>query len=164
MTTLKYLSAYPEQIQSRVLAMIASNQLGTHLAKRYPNRHNITTDKQLFEYISEIKADYLKNTPALSKAVFDSKIKVVQHALGTHTHITRVQGSNLKSKNEIRIASLFKMTPPEFLRMIVVHELAHFKIKEHSKSFYQLCLHMEPEYMQLEFDLRLYLIYQDLQV
>jgi len=51
--------------------------------------------------------------------------------------------------------------PAEFLRMIVVHELAHLKEQEHNKAFYQLCLHMEPDYHQLEFDLRAYLTYLD---
>ena len=41
--------------------------------------------------------------------------------------------------------------------MIVVHELAHLKEKEHSKAFYQLCSHLEPAYHQLEFDTRLWL-------
>ena len=60
-------------------------------------------------------------------------------------------------KNEIKIAEVFRVGPEAFLRMIVVHELAHFKEKEHDKAFYQLCAHMEPAYHQLEFDLRLYL-------
>jgi predicted metal-dependent hydrolase len=47
--------------------------------------------------------------------------------------------------------------PIEWLRMIVVHELAHTKERSHDKAFYQLCTHMEPDYHQLEFDLRLYL-------
>lgn len=46
--------------------------------------------------------------------------------------------------------------------MIVVHELAHLKEKEHDKSFYQLCCHMEPQYHQLEFDTRLWLTQQSL--
>ena len=68
-----------------------------------------------------------------------------------------MQGGKLKAKREIRVASLFKETPAEFLQMIVVHELAHLKEKNHDKAFYQLCLHMEPQYHQYEFDLRLYL-------
>jgi predicted metal-dependent hydrolase len=68
-----------------------------------------------------------------------------------------VQGAKLKAKREIRIATLFREVPPEFLRMIVVHELAHFKEKDHDKAFYQLCTWMEPEYHRYEFDLRLYL-------
>ena len=88
---------------------------------------------------------------------FDSKLQIVQHALGTHTTVSRVQGSKLKSKREIRIASLFKDGPPEFLRMIVVHELAHLRERAHDKAFYQLCAYMEPGYHQLEFELRMYL-------
>jgi hypothetical protein len=45
--------------------------------------------------------------------------------------------------------------------MIVVHELAHVKEREHDKAFYQLCRYMEPDYLQLEFDLRAYLTYLD---
>jgi hypothetical protein len=46
--------------------------------------------------------------------------------------------------------------------MIVVHELAHIKEKEHNKAFYKLCMHMEPDYHQLEFDTRLYLTHLEL--
>jgi hypothetical protein len=74
----------------------------------------------------------------------------------------RVQGGRLKAKNEIRIASLFKEVPLAFLKMITVHELAHLKEKEHNKAFYKLCLMMEPDYHQIEFDLRLYLTHLDL--
>ena len=68
-----------------------------------------------------------------------------------------MQGANLKSQNEISIASLFKELPLEFLRMVVVHELAHLRHKDHDKAFYRLCEHMEPEYMRYELDLRLLL-------
>lgn len=105
----------------------------------------------------DIKNDYLRKTEPVSKVAFDSKIHVINHALGLHTTISRVQGSKLKSKHEIRIASMFKEVPPEFLKMIVVHELAHLKEKDHDKAFYKLCEYMEPQYHQLEFDLRLYL-------
>ncbi|MDO2103108.1 DUF45 domain-containing protein, partial [Escherichia coli] len=78
-------------------------------------------------------------------------------ARGLHTAISRVQGGKLKAKKEIRVASLFKDAAPEFLRMIVVHELAHLKESEHNKAFYQLCQYMLPDYHQLEFDLLEYL-------
>ena len=107
----------------------------------------------------EVKGQYLRNAGQLSKVAFDGKLHVIQHALGTHTSISRIQGTKLRAKREIRIAELFKEMPLEFLRMIVVHELAHIKEREHNKAFYQLCRHMEPEYHQLEFDLRAYLTY-----
>jgi len=89
--------------------------------------------------------------------VYDNHIHVINNALGLHTYISRVQGNKLKRKNEIRISTAFKQAPEPLLRMIVVHELAHLKEKEHNKDFYQLCLHMLPDYHQLEFDARLYL-------
>ncbi|QLG87107.1 M48 family metallopeptidase [Chitinibacter bivalviorum] len=162
MNSLKYIAHYPAQLVAQVQSLIEKNQLAPMLAKKYPERHSIQTDKALYEYVSEIKSDYFRNTAAISKVGFDSKISVINHALGLHTQISRVQGGKLKSKNEIRIATLFKNTPPEFLKMIVVHELAHLKEKEHNKAFYQLCQHMEPNYLQYEFDLRLHLTVQEL--
>lgn len=64
-----------------------------------------------------------------------------------------MQGGKLKAKVEIRVATVFRNAPEPFLRMIVVHELAHLKEKEHNKAFYQLCCHMEPQYHQLELTL-----------
>ena len=73
----------------------------------------------------------------------------------THTAVSRVQGSQLKAKREIRIASVFKDAPADFLRMIVVHELAHLRERAHDKAFYALCRHMAPDYHALEFDTRM---------
>jgi UTP pyrophosphatase len=162
MQTLKYLTAYSESVQSQVRDLIEQDQLAQLLRKKYTATHDIRTDKALYDYVMGIKNEFLRSSEPLSKVAFDSKLKVIQHALGTHTTVSRVQGSKLKSKREIRIATLFKDVPIELLRMITVHELAHIKEKAHDKAFYQLCAHMEPNYHQLEFDLRLYLTWQDL--
>ncbi len=92
---------------------------------------------------------------------FDGQLQQLKNALSTHSAVSRVQGGQLKAKREIRIATLFRAAPEAFLRMIVVHELAHLRVREHDKAFYQLCLHMEPDYHQYEFDLRTYLSYRD---
>lgn len=162
MQQLSYLQAYPEHIQSQVRQLIADGKLGEVLLRKYAGAHEVRTDKALYNYVQDLKNRYLRNGEQISKVAFDSKIKVIQHALGQHTYISRVQGSKLKSKHEIRVASLFKFVPDEFLRMIVVHELAHLKEKEHNKAFYKLCTHMEPNYHQYELDLRLYLTQMDL--
>ena len=99
----------------------------------------------------------MRKSAPLSKICFDKKIHVVNNALGLHTYVSRIQGAKLKSKNELRVSTLFKNTPEAFLNMIVVHELAHLKEKDHNKAFYQLCLHMLPDYHQIEFDVRVYL-------
>ncbi|MEK6658110.1 MAG: YgjP-like metallopeptidase domain-containing protein [Campylobacterota bacterium] len=162
MDSLKYLQHYSEATKKQVLELIKQDKLAQHLKNRYPNPHTVKTDKALFTYVNELKNSHMKNAPNLSKVLYDGKINVIHNALGTHHFISRVQGSKLKSKNEIRIASMFKSVPQEFLEMIVVHELAHFREKEHNKAFYNLCLYMQPSYHQVEFDLRLYLTHLDI--
>ncbi len=159
---LKYLNHYPQQTKKHVHQLIEQNRLEAHLIKKYPLPHAMKNDKALFSYVTDLKNEHMKRTAPLSKALYDGKINVIHNALGTHHFISRVQGSKLKASNEIRIASMFKNVPEEFLRMIVVHELAHFKEKEHNKAFYKLCEYMEPNYHQIEFDLRLYLTHIDL--
>jgi hypothetical protein len=117
----------------------------------------VRNDTALYEYVTELKARHLRNAEPLSKVAFDGKLQTIHNALGTHTTVARVQGGKLKTKREIRVANLFREAPPEFLRMIVVHELAHLKERQHDKAFYQLCCRMEPDYHQLEFDVRAWL-------
>ncbi|MDM0058343.1 YgjP-like metallopeptidase domain-containing protein [Variovorax fucosicus] len=159
---MKYLTGYPPALLAKVQQQLQSaGGLAGPLRQRYPVAHDIRTDRALYDYVTGLKSDYLRNAEPLSKVAFDSKLHVIRNALGTHTTVSRVQGSKLKSKREIRVASLFKEVPAEWLRMIVVHELAHMKEREHDKAFYALCTHMEPAYHQLEFDLRLYLTHLD---
>lgn len=154
---MKYLAGYPENIKASVRQLIEQNRLGDMLLEKYPTAHDIRTDKALYDYVLDLKSRFLRNATPINKVAFDSRIKIIEHALGQHTRISRVQGGKLKTSREIRIASLFREVPLEFLQMIAVHELAHLKEKEHGKAFYQLCTHMEPEYHQYELDLRLYL-------
>ncbi len=162
MKELKYLHHYNSHTQAQVHKLIKEDKLGLHLLEKYKNPHAVKNDKALFSYVSSLKNEHLKNASPLSKVLYDGKINVIHNALGTHHFISRVQGSKLKAKNEIRIASMFKSVPEEFLKMIAVHELAHFREKEHNKAFYKLCEYMEPSYHQLEFDLRLYLTHLEL--
>jgi predicted metal-dependent hydrolase len=154
-----YLAGYPLTLAEQVQRLIEQDLLPNMLLQKYPHAHIVRSDKALYDYVLEAKSMYLRNAGQLSKVAFDGKLHVIQRALGTHTSISRIQGTKLRAKREIRIAELFKEMPLEFLRMIVVHELAHIKEREHNKAFYQLCRHMEPDYHQLEFDLRAYLTY-----
>ncbi|MEY8879751.1 MAG: M48 family metallopeptidase [Leptothrix sp. (in: b-proteobacteria)] len=158
----RYLGAYPATLQQQVLQLVEAGKLARHLHSRYPDAHEVRTDRVLYDYTQELKNRYLRSAAPLSKVVFDGTLQRVQQALGTHTAISRVQGGKLKAKREIRVASLFRAAPAEFLKMIVVHELAHLKEREHDKAFYALCCHMAPDYHQLEFDTRLYLIQLEL--
>ena len=163
MQTLRYLTGYPQPLLERVHALIDQGRLGTMLQEKYRQPHAVRSDGQLYDYVQALKDQHLRRSVPLGKVVYDGKLQVMKHALGTHTSISRVQGSRLKASREIRIASVFRDAPADFLKMIVVHELAHLKEAEHNKAFYQLCTHMAPDYHQLEFDLRLYLTQLDLE-
>jgi UTP pyrophosphatase len=158
---MKYLQGYPDSVKAQVQDLVSHDKLGALLLKKYASPHGVRTDRALYDYVMALKNEYLRSSEPLSKIAFDAKLHVITNALGTHTTVSRVQGSKLKSKREIRVATLFKDVPEPFLKMITVHELAHIKERAHDKAFYKLCTHMEPDYHQLEFDLRLYLTHMD---
>jgi predicted metal-dependent hydrolase len=160
---LPYLAGYPESLRVQIQQLIDADKLGEVLRQRYPEqRHSVQTDRALYDYTIELKDRYLRSSVPLAKVGYDAKLHIIRNALGTHTTIARVQGGKLKAKREIRVAQLFRQAAPEFLKMIVVHELAHLREREHDKAFYALCTHMEPDYHQYEFDLRLWLTWREL--
>lgn len=157
-----YLNGYSQGIQDQVQQLIEHKKLTQYLENKYPSAHTVCSQKALYEYAIQIQRKYLKKTATISKVNYDKSIHALHNALGLHTFASRVQGKKLKAKHEIRIATVFKTAPLEFLRMIVVHEIAHLKEKNHSKAFYQLCCYMEPDYHQYELDTRIYLTHLDL--
>jgi predicted metal-dependent hydrolase len=159
---MNYLKGYPQNLQDQIALLAERGQLGEVLRKRYPASHGVRTDRALYDYVVALKNTYIRNGAPVSKVAYDSKIQIMAHALGQHTTISRIQGGKLKAKHEIRVATLFREGPEEFLRMIAVHELAHLKEKDHNKAFYKLCQLMEPNYHQYEFDMRVYLTHLDL--
>jgi predicted metal-dependent hydrolase len=161
MQPLTYLSGYSPQVVDRVRQMLAQDELGAWLVAHYPQCHPYRNEKALYEYAMELKNRFMRQAPALSKVVYDPRLHVIHNALGIHKKIARVQGNKLNAKNEIRVATVFRQAPQAFLDMILIHELAHLKVADHNRAFYRLCLHMAPDYHQLELDARLYLTYRE---
>ena len=151
-----YLGAYSSSLQEQVRDLLRGDRsaLAAVLLHKYPQPHVVRTDKALYQYATEIKNRHLRNADAVNKVVFDSKIHVVRHALGLHTTLSRVQGSRLAAKHEIRIASMFKQVPEEFLRMIVVHELAHLREMNHSPRFWAVVRQLYPDYQAARGELK----------
>lgn len=161
MAKTNYLKGYGPEVIAQVQELLAAGKLGAVLRSRHPEDHQIRSDSALYTYTLELKNRYLRKAGPISKVVFDDKINLSHHALGLHTFVSRKQGRKTKAKNEIRISSVLKRVPEAMLRSVVVHELAHLREKEHNKAFYKLCCHMEPDYHQYEFDLRLYLMLKE---
>ena len=155
----QFLPGYPASLRAQIAHLHAQGQLGSYLQQRYPDLHAVQSDKALYAFCMTLKQRYLKNAAPLDKVYFDNRLTVEKQTLGLNTAVSRVQGGKLKAKKEIRISAFFRSAPLAFLQMIVVHELAHLKERDHDKAFYQLCLHMEPNYMQYEFDCRVYLLW-----
>ncbi len=154
---LPYLQAYPPSLQQQAAGLLQSGQLGDWLLARHPLGHQLRSDKALHGYVTGLKAEHMRNAAPLAKVVYDSKLQLVYQALGIHMRSGKNHGGKTQSRHEIRIGSVFKHAPEPFLRMIAVHELAHLKERNHDKAFYKLCLHMQPDYHQVEFDVRVYL-------
>src|SRR4249919_409442 len=114
MEPLKYLSGYPLHLQARARELIEQGRLGAMLADRYGENHAVRNDRQLHDYVQALKDRHLRKSVPLGKVIYDSKLQVMRHALGTHTAISRVQGDRLKASREIRIASVFRDAPAEF--------------------------------------------------
>ena len=146
MSNLTYLQGYPEQLLSQVRTLINEQRLGDVLAKRYPGTHDYATDKALWQYTQDLKNQFLRNAPPINKVMYDNKIHVLKNALGLHTAVSRVQGGKLKAKVEIRVATVFRNAPEPFLRMIVVHELAHLRYMNHGAEFYALIARYLPDW------------------
>ncbi|MCB5162332.1 M48 family metallopeptidase [Marinomonas algarum] len=159
--TKNYLGAYSPQVQQQAQQLLDKHASGDWLLKKYPSAHRLNAPRALYDYTMALKNDFMRSSPPISKVIYDDKIHIIHNALGLHTFVSRTQGNKLKAKHEIRVASLFRRLPEPLLKMILVHELAHLKEKDHNKAFYKLCCYMEPDYHQLEFDLRLYLSHRD---
>lgn len=157
---LTYLRGYPPELLRQARELLDAGRLADAVARRHPDAHEVRSERALYEYVVDLKTRFMRSAPPVAKVAYDPKLHLAD-VLGTHSAVSRVQGGRLKAKREIRVASLFKEAPADFLRMIVVHELAHLKERAHDKAFYALCLHMEPHYHQLEFDLRLWLAARD---
>lgn len=154
----RYVGDYPATTREQVRRLVRENRLSTYLQRKYPDTHAIQTDSALYDYVLDLKQAHMRSAGPLHKVIWQNKMDVMKNVLGLNTAISRVQGARLKAKAEIRIAGLFKRTAPEFLQMVVVHELAHLRERDHDRAFYALCRHMLPDYHQVEFDLRLVML------
>ena len=96
---MKYLNGYPESLRSQVQQLMTQDRLGPMLLKKYPQAHGVRTDKALYDYVMGLKNEFLRSSEPLAKVAFDSKLHVIAHALGTHTTVSRVQGSKLKTSS-----------------------------------------------------------------
>jgi predicted metal-dependent hydrolase len=100
MPILKYLTGYPEDVKAQVRQLIAQDQLGEMLRKKYPESHDVRTDKALYDYTFALKNRFLRKAEPLSKVLFDNNLQVIRNALGTHSTVPRVQGGRVSGHRQ----------------------------------------------------------------
>ncbi len=67
MTALKYLAGYPEPLQAKVRELLGQGRLGPMLAEKYPQAHAVRSDRQLYEYVQELKDRHLRQSVPLAR-------------------------------------------------------------------------------------------------
>ncbi len=107
--SLRYIQGYPQNIVEQVSSLVDSGKLVPWFEKRYPDRHQIKSEKALYEYAIAIKNRYMKKAAPISKVVYDKKIHAVNNALGLHSVISRNHGGKLKSKMRFALRTCLKM-------------------------------------------------------
>ena len=82
MQPLTYLQGYPDHLLHQVRQLIDDRRLGSVLLQRYPQPHDLTTDKSLYQFTTDLKNQFLRNAPPISKVAYDGKIQVMKHEIG----------------------------------------------------------------------------------
>jgi antitoxin ParD1/3/4 len=72
--SLKYLAGYPPDLLDQVRALMAEGRLAERLERRYPERHAVSSDGALYDYVNGLKTRYVRNAGPLSKVVYDSRL------------------------------------------------------------------------------------------
>ena len=98
MSALPYLRGYAPELLTRVTQLITERKLRESVLRRYPLTHDVCTDRALYDYVAALKAEHLRKAEPLAKVAYDNILHVVENALGTHTTVSRVQGTKLKDK------------------------------------------------------------------
>ena len=60
----------------------------------------VRTDGALYDYVAALKTQYMRNADPLSKVMYDNKLHIVRHALGTHDR--RVAGAGRQAQGQAR--------------------------------------------------------------
>ena len=78
---LSYLRGYAPDTVAQVAKLFAEQRSGAWLLQRHPQGHGLRTDRALFQYVQDLRQEYLRGADAVSKVCFDNKLHGVKNAL-----------------------------------------------------------------------------------
>ena len=61
MSNLSYIKHYPQELKDQVEKLIENKTLDRYLISKYPKPHNITNNKTLYTYVTNLKNEFFKN-------------------------------------------------------------------------------------------------------
>jgi len=103
--------------------------------------------------IEQIKAQYQTYLEKRAKALFPKLIQELARKVGVHP--TKINIKQLKDRwgsatptGEINLNYNLMKAPRNIIKYVILHELCHFKIKEHSHHFWNLIAQHMPEYKE----------------
>ena len=79
--TPNYLAGYDLALVQQVRQLIDDNRLAEILLRKYPLTHDVRTDKALYDYVHDIKDEYLSNAGPLSRVYSAASIAFAASAL-----------------------------------------------------------------------------------
>jgi len=144
-----WLNGYPYEIVSRAKQLVANNELGPYLIKKYPVAHDIRTDRELYNYAVRLQKEFMHSSPPILSVAYRPMVDPDGWAI--YYPLIR----------DIKVSPVFRRAPIEFLRLLLLHELGHIEEEGHDEAFYRLHASMVPDYVQLHLDINLYMLHLD---
>ena len=88
MSAFRYLQAYPDNLQLQVQKIIDGPGLGEWLKSRHSESHTIRTDSALYNYVMELKNEFLRQADPINKVSYDSKLQIITCFGFAHHHLS----------------------------------------------------------------------------
>lgn len=100
-------------------------------------------------FLPEIK----KRAHELNARYFHAQLKAIGFK-----ELTSRWGSCSTMRQRITLANRLLFLPADLLEYVMIHELAHLVVPDHSRNFWHLVSHVDPEYSQKRKQLRVYIV------
>ena len=121
---------------------------GNFVKLEYPG--SIKIEESIIDYIDN--DDLLNKLKPIFKKYVTGRVRYYEKQMGVESYKVRVQkmktrfGSNSKKTKTLNFSMTLIHFAPEVIDSVVVHELAHILVFDHSKKFYDVVYRYCPDY------------------
>ena len=149
--------------RSEKMPLIADNYFYL-LGKKYVNVSSFVLDNIQYHFVNE-KDFYKKIKPYFIKYVgervdYYKKLMQINNDMKVKCRYMKTRyGSNSRQTNSLDFSLILIHFKPEIIDSVVVHELAHCKVFNHKKEFYDLVYRFCPNYDTLDKKLKKNIFY-----